>query len=777
VKFIKSGQFKEVAVVGMIVLTAWGFLEDLRTKQGVDDWVCYFVALTLSIFINRRPLPFSLAGVFTALTLLGFYFSPPGSEGDTAFVNCLMGVGVLWVTATIIYYRQRMERNLCKSELQYQDLFKNMHAGLAHCRMIYEDEKPADFIYLSVNPAFSQITGLNGVVGKRVTEVIPGIKALHPELFEIYGKVAREGKPRRFEYHLETSKVWLSVSAYSPAKGYFVTTFENITERKLAENSSSLFRALMDRSSDGIDIVDPETGCFHDVNETTCRQLGYTRAEMLAKRVADVETVVRPEIWPLLVGDLRQRRSLVIEGGLRRKDGTTFPVEVNLRWVELDREYIVAIVRDITERKQAQDIVQKSQEQLLSLVKQAPISIAMFDREMRYIITSDRWISENAPKESNLMGRSHYDVCPDLPEAWKAVHKRALAGELVKSDEDLWVKADGSKVWLRWAVHPWWDEQGKIGGVMISTENITERRIIEEALLKQRQQSIALGEQVPVSIAMFDREMRYLITSRQWAVEYGRGHENLTGLSYYDLDPAMPDDWKEVHRRALAGEFQKNDEDKWTKADGRVAWVRWKAQPWMDTNGQIGGIIISAENITERKMAEDAVRQSEDRLRMVTENARVGLVMVDRERRYTYANSAYFEILGLPPGDMIGRRVADVLAPLYEEQVRPQLDRAFAGERVTYELHKPNHDGNHIYAVKYEPMKTDNVVTRVVVVITDITEQKRANESIQKQLDELQRWHGVMIGREERILGLKREVNELLISQRKSRRYSEISTV
>jgi PAS domain S-box-containing protein len=134
--------------------------------------------------------------------------------------------------------------------------------------------------------------------------------------------------------------------------------------------------------------------------------------------------------------------------------------------------------------------------------------------------------------------------------------------------------------------------------------------------------------------------------------------------------------------------------------------------------------------ITERKRTEEALQQSQNHLRIVTENARVGLVMINQERRYTFANGAYAEILGLPSAHLVGQRIADVLAGLYEEQIRPRLDRAFTGERVAYELRKPTPDGDCFYAVKYEPMKADGPVTMMVVVITDITDQKRAQEEL-----------------------------------------------
>jgi PAS domain S-box-containing protein len=122
---------------------------------------------------------------------------------------------------------------------------------------------------------------------------------------------------------------------------------------------------------------------------------------------------------------------------------------------------------------------------------------------------------------------------------------------------------------------------------------------------------------------------------------------------------------------------------------------------------------------------------SEERLRLVTDNVRVGLVMVDRNRRYVYANRAYAEILALPPLDLVGRGLGEVLGALYDSQVRPRLDRAFAGERVTYELERPANPVRY-YAVRYEPTILNGEVSHVVVVIIEITERKQAEEKIRE---------------------------------------------
>ena len=131
--------------------------------------------------------------------------------------------------------RKRAQEALAKSEARYRSLFENMVHGFAYCRMLFEDNRPQDFIYLNVNIAFENLTGLKKVVGKRVTEVIPGIREAHPELFETYGKVALTGQPARFEIYDKQLESWLSIAAYSTGEDTFAVIFDNITERKWAE--------------------------------------------------------------------------------------------------------------------------------------------------------------------------------------------------------------------------------------------------------------------------------------------------------------------------------------------------------------------------------------------------------------------------------------------------------------------------------------------------------------------------------------------------------------
>ncbi|MBN9519079.1 PAS domain S-box protein [bacterium] len=148
--------------------------------------------------------------------------------------------------------------------------------------------------------------------------------------------------------------------------------------KKLAEEARALFRALIDRATDMIEVIDPGTGRFLDVNETACQVHGYTRAEYLALSVPDVDPFLEPRPWAELVDDRRRGGSQIFESAHRRKDGSVFPVEVSLNSVTVDREYLVAVVRDITERKRAQEALSSEQDRFAQVAAVVPGAVCSF---------------------------------------------------------------------------------------------------------------------------------------------------------------------------------------------------------------------------------------------------------------------------------------------------------------------------------------------------------------------------------------------------------------
>jgi PAS domain S-box-containing protein len=141
---------------------------------------------------------------------------------------------------------------------------------------------------------------------------------------------------------------------------------------------------------------------------------------------------------------------------------------------------------DTTRRAEAE--LSTSEALLRNFIRHTPAAVAMFDTEMRYLEVAERWLSDYQLQGQNLIGRSHYEVFPDIPARWRATHERALAGEVQRSEEDPFERADGSVEWLQWETRPWLKSNGEIGGVVMFTQVITERKRAQEAENALREQ-------------------------------------------------------------------------------------------------------------------------------------------------------------------------------------------------------------------------------------------------------------------------------------------------
>ena len=124
-----------------------------------------------------------------------------------------------------------------------------------------------------------------------------------------------------------------------------------------------------------------------------------------------------------------------------------------------------------------------NEEHLRLFVDEAPVAIAMFDRDMHYIAASRRWLSDYGLEGQQLRGRSHYEVFPDLPERFRERHRQGLAGEVVSAAEESFERADGRVYWVRWEVRPWYGASG-VGGIIVFTEDISERKQSEQRILQ-----------------------------------------------------------------------------------------------------------------------------------------------------------------------------------------------------------------------------------------------------------------------------------------------------
>lgn len=169
------------------------------------------------------------------------------------------------------------------------------------------------------------------------------------------------------------------------------------------------------------------------------------------------------------------------------------------------RERTKDLAEQIRVRQAIEVALRREQQQLTELIANAPVAIAMFDKQMRYISHSKQWLVDYAITEEDfpdgITNKTHYEVFPEITDKWKEIHKRCLAGEIMTCDEDLFARLDGSKMYLRWGIHPWQTPEGAQGGIIMVTERI-------DQLVKAREDALRTAEMKTEFLANVSHELR-----------------------------------------------------------------------------------------------------------------------------------------------------------------------------------------------------------------------------------------------------------------------------
>lgn len=148
----------------------------------------------------------------------------------------------------------------------------------------------------------------------------------------------------------------------------------------------------------------------------------------------------------------------------------------------------VFMINDHKRKEMGEKLSGQQNALLRTFIDHTPAPVAMFDTQMRYLAYSRRWVKDYNLGDRDITGLSHYEVFPGLPRKWKEIHQRCLAGATEKAEEDSFVRPDGKMEWLRWEIHPWYQDGDAIGGIIIFSEVITERKQAEQALQAYRDQ-------------------------------------------------------------------------------------------------------------------------------------------------------------------------------------------------------------------------------------------------------------------------------------------------
>jgi PAS domain S-box-containing protein len=354
---------------------------------------------------------------------------------------------------------------------------------------------------------------------------------------------------------------------------------------------------------------------------------------------------------------LRQRRPIRgMEAVAERPDGTRIPF-IPYPTPLFDQSGrltgAVNMLVDISERKRVEAALAERQAQLAVFVEHAPAAIAMFDREMRYLAVSRRYILDfRLPQDAQLIGRSHYKVFPDIPQRWRDVHARVLAGEELSQAEDQFTRQDGCTHWVRWSMAPWRRADGTIGGALLFSEHRTEQVEARRALIDSEARFRGTFENAAVGVAMVGPDGSILRSNNSFARMLGYSVEELKTKTFRDL--THPEDLAtnlSVLNKTLVGEADSYSiEKRYVRKDGGVVWASLTVGCVRNTHGDVDYFVSVVQDITDRKQAEARLAERNEQLDLAGKVGRIGSFMYDSGTKTLQLSPGCAAIYGLPEG-------------------------------------------------------------------------------------------------------------------------------
>lgn len=333
-------------------------------------------------------------------------------------------------------------------------------------------------------------------------------------------------------------------------------------------------------------------------------------------------------------------------------------------------------------------------------------------------------------------------------QCWMAV---ALSSrQSVSAAEIVVERSDGTRRNVLAHASPLFDSNCGLNGAVNVLTDVTELKCAKQALVANEALLRQFIKHSPAAVAMFDREMRYVKVSEQWLTQFKIDGRNLIGRLHYEVSPQLPERWRAVHQRVLAGAVECCEEDPFVRPDGETEWLHWDARPWRTPDGAIGGLIMFTQVITERIRMKAALRASEERFRSAMRHSPIGMALTGIDGKLLEVNPALSQISGYTEAELLTRDFQSISHP-----GDLAADLSFVGEmlerrRESFQLEKRYiHKQGHIVWIQLNVSliwNADGSPRHFVSQIQDITEKKRAEEQrakLEAQLRQAQKMEAI----------------------------------
>lgn len=664
----------------------------------------------------------------------------------------------------------------------FRHLIENLQEGYALCRIIREGGRATDFVYLETNRAFEEITGLKGVVGRRVSEVIPGIHASNPELLEIYGRVALTGRPEKFETYLPTLDTWFRVSVYSPQKDDFVAVFENSTEQKRREREVAELAKFPAQNPSPILRLDPKgvIAYANDASRGILASWGRRSGELA------------PEPWPEVVSDcLKTGSTRVLESPLGERTYSLVVIPVT------GADYASVYAHDVTDRVQAQEALSRSESKYRSLYDSMTDAYGMVDMSGRFIEFNHAFLQMLGYAAEEIRSLTFRDI---TPEKWHGAEARIIEERVLKhGTSDVYEKEfrrkDGTIFPVELRTYLVRDESGLPTAMWAIVRDISDRRQ-QEARLHQLNRLYRTLQEVNELIvrcqspdALFEGVCQILTTtggfSLAWVgLKQDDGSVRVAAsagpaIAYMDSLTVRWDDTP--HGRGPTGRAIREESKiiftDFTREPDFAPWKLLAAGSGLQSSGAfplregtrvIGAITIyvseagfigedeqnllselaldidfALQSLTTQRQsltAVEALREKEAGYRAMVENLNDIIYIGQPDGTLTFINPAAERILGYPPSESVGRKIFDFVHPDDRATVRERSGALLQGKAGPLEVRLLARDGSvRWFRSASRPIAVGDAVVGVQGVLTDITSRKSAEAQVEQNRQDLEK--------------------------------------